>query len=106
MLLYNLHNFMGGWIVGDFDPSLLKTTDMEVSIKRYKAGDKDAAHYHKEAEEITVIVTGEVTINGTHFKQDDVIRIEKGEVAEFAAVTDAITCVVKRPSVKGDKYFV
>jgi hypothetical protein len=27
---------VGGWIIGNFDPSLLKTNDVEVAIKRYK----------------------------------------------------------------------
>jgi len=106
MLTYNLNNFVGGWVVGDFDPSLLKTKDFEVAVKRYKAGDVDTTHYHKEAEEITIVVSGTVVLNGIVHNADDVIRIKRGETASFSALTDAVTCVIKTPSVKGDKYLV
>ena len=106
MLLHNLKDFIGGWIVGDFEPTLLKTKEFEVAVKRYEAGDHDLAHYHKEADEITVIVSGTVIMNGKHHVANDVVLIKKGEAVEFSASSDAVTCVIKVPSVKGDKYRV
>jgi len=104
MKLYDWKNFKGGWFVGNFVPSIFPTDDVEVSIKRYKAGDYDPIHYHKEADEITMIVSGTVTMFGAIYEADQIIWIEKGDQTDFLAMTDAVTCVIKLPCVKGDKY--
>lgn len=106
MRLYNLNDFKGGWFVGNFLPTILPSDEVEVSIKRYKAGDYDAKHVHKVADEVTVIVEGVVKMNDIGYRADDVIWIEKGDETDFLAVTDAVTCVVKIPCVKGDKYLI
>ena len=64
---HNLNDFIKGWFIGDFKPTLLKTTDFEVGIKRYKVGDSESTHYHKIATEYTIIVEGEVEMNGTKY---------------------------------------
>jgi hypothetical protein len=61
---------------------------------------------HKVADEITMIVEGMVSMNGVKYSANDILLIEKGDATDFLAVTDAITCVVKLPCVKGDKYLV
>lgn len=105
MKLLNLNDYIGGWFVGDFDPSIIKTEDFEVSVKHYMKGDYDEWHVHKVAKEITVIVQGSANMNGTTYKKDDVIVIYKNEGTDFEVLEDnTITCVVKVPSVKGDKY--
>ena len=32
----NLNDMINGWFVGNFEPTLLKTNDIEVAVKRYK----------------------------------------------------------------------
>jgi quercetin dioxygenase-like cupin family protein len=93
-----------GWFVGDFSPSVARSTDCEVGIKSYAAGSYEAAHYHKVAIEITAVVTGTVRMFGREFSTGDIITIEPGEITDFEALTDAVTAVVKLPSVAGDKY--
>ena len=56
----NLDEMIGGWFVGDFEPSVIRTKDFEVAVKRYKAGDKEAKHMHKVATELTVIISARV----------------------------------------------
>lgn len=104
MELHRLEDFTGGWFVGNFHPSLMKSTAFEVSIKRYKAGESDVMHHHKIATEFTVIVDGSATMNGTHLISGDIVVINPGESAKFVALSDTTTCVVKSPSVKSDKY--
>jgi hypothetical protein len=95
-----------GWFVGNFEPSLYKTDDVEVAVKNYKAGDSEEKHYHKIATEITVVSKGKVLMNGTEYNEGDVIVIEPMEATDFHALEDTITMVVKIPCVKGDKYIV
>jgi hypothetical protein len=104
--IYNLNEFIKGWICGAFIPSLFISDKFEIAIKRYKAGDHDQSHIHKVADEITMIIDGFVDMNGIKYHSDDIILIERGETTDFTAITDATTCVIKIPCVKGDKYLV
>lgn len=100
----DLKEFIKGWFVGNFDPSLIKTNDVEVAIKKYKAGDNESAHYHKIATEITVIVSGEVEMNGIKYQADDIVVIEPLDTTDFKCLTDVVTVVVKYPGANDDKY--
>jgi len=95
-----------GWFVGDFEPTLYKTKDTEVAVKKYRAGDCEKAHFHRIATEITVIVSGKVKMNDSSYEQEDIIILSPGEASDFRALTDAVTVVVKIPSAKEDKYLL
>ena len=93
-----------GWFVGNFEPTLFQTGEVEVAIKTYRAGDYESAHYHKIATEITVITSGIVEMNGIRYGEGDIIVMEPGEVTDFLAVTDAANTVLKIPGATDDKY--
>ena len=104
MKRYRLKDFVRGWFIGDFEPSIIKTQDVEVAIQHFEAGSIEPEHRHKIATELTVIVKGRVNISGNEYKQGDILEIEPGEYSEFHAIDDVTTVVVKFPSVKNDKY--
>lgn len=106
MKQFDLSKFVGGWVVGNFEPSIIKTDKFEVSVKSYKAGDKERRHVHHEAVEITIIVSGAVKMNGQVFCEGEIIVIDKGESTDFNVMEDTKTVVIKTPSVIGDKYFI
>lgn len=106
MKLNNIKDFTRGWFIGNFEPSLIKTNDVEVAYKEYKTGDKEAKHFHKIATEITVIISGEVSMNDVLFTTGDVITTKPGEVVEFKCLADTKTMVVKYPGASDDKYEV
>jgi quercetin dioxygenase-like cupin family protein len=106
MKKHHLDSMVGGWFIGDFVPSLLPTSDFEVAVKYYDAGDSESPHMHKIAKEFTVIVEGEVKMNNQLYKSGDIVQIEPGEYTDFEALTKTITVVVKTPSVKNDKYLL
>lgn len=93
-----------GWFIGNFRPSLLSTDAMEVAVKHYAAGDREDWHYHKVATEFTVIVSGEVEMNGRRYRAGDILVIPPGEGTDFHALVDTVTTVVKVPGVKNDKF--
>lgn len=99
-----LTNFTKGWIIGNFQPTLLDTNNFEVAIKRYKSGDYENHHHHKIATEITVIIEGDVEMNGIRYTKDDIITILPNESTDFKCVTDVVTVVIKTPSINYDKY--
>ena len=100
----NIENMFKGWFIGNFDPSVLKTNDVEVALKEYEAGDYEDAHFHKIATEITFIVEGEAEMFGEIFKSGDIITIYPNEVTDFKALTNVKTFVIKYPGANDDKY--
>ncbi len=106
MKVEKLDNMTKGWFIGNFDPSLYKTNDVEVAVKSYKAGDHEDKHYHKIATEYTVIIDGEVEMNGVRYKKNDIIVMEPGDATDFKAITDSTNVVVKIPGANNDKYLV
>lgn len=104
MKVSKLNEFTKGWVIGNFIPSLSATTDFEVAVKRYNAGDEEKAHHHKIATEHTIIIQGSVIMNSQVYFENDIITIEPNETTDFNCLTDVITVVIKTPSVNGDKY--
>lgn len=101
-----LENMIRGWFIGNFEPAAYKTKECEVAVKYYKTGDRENAHYHKRATEITVIVSGIVRMNGTTYHPGDIVIEEPGDITDFEALTDAVNVVVKCPGADHDKYIV
>tara|TARA_Y100000389_G_C17448586_1_gene513201 strand:+ start:176 stop:496 length:321 start_codon:yes stop_codon:yes gene_type:complete len=106
MKINKLNQMFRGWVVGNFDPSLYKTDDVEVAVKNYKKGDYEPKHYHKIATEITIICKGRVLMNNELYEEGDIITIEPNEETDFRALNDVITTVIKLPCTKDDKYMV
>lgn len=104
MKLHKLEKMIKGWFVGDFEPTVLKTGEVEVAVKEYRKGDREGRHFHKLATEITVISYGRVRMNSVEYKKGDIIVIEPLESTDFEALEDTITTVVKYPGASNDKY--
>lgn len=104
MKFAKLDEMVKGWFVGDFDPTLIKTQDVEVAVKEYKAGEFEDRHFHKLATEITVVVSGVVRMNGVLLTKGDIAIVEPLESTDFEVVEDAVTTVVKYPGARNDKY--
>lgn len=106
MKKYKLENFTRGWVVGDFDPSIIRSKDFEVMVRYYKKGDVEAKHVHKLADEITIIVSGKFLMNGELLEAGDIIHLFPGDPTDFECLEDGSNTVIKTPSVMGDKYLV
>jgi quercetin dioxygenase-like cupin family protein len=99
-----LEDMIGGWFIGNFEPSLLKTNNLEVAVKNYKSGDAEDEHYHKVATEYTVILKGKVRMMGIEYNEGEILTIYPNESTDFLALTDVTTVVVKVPGAPDDKY--
>ena len=106
MKVFRLEEMIGGWFVGDFAPAAHRSVECEVACKQYRAGDREGAHVHKVATEITAIVSGRVRMNGVEYVAGDIVVLAPGEPTDFEALEDTTNVVVKLPSAKGDKYAV
>jgi quercetin dioxygenase-like cupin family protein len=102
----NLKDMLKGWFVGGFEPVAFSTESCEVGVKHYQAGDREVAHYHKIATEITLLLSGSVSMRDRVWAAGDIIVLEPGDITAFEALTDAVTVVVKVPGALNDKYVV
>ena len=105
MKKFFLKDFFKGWIVGNFEPSLYKSSNFEVAIQTYRAGDQEEQHYHKVGTEISLLVVGEAAFNDEIIKEGEGVVIKPKESNIFKAITDCKVLVIKYPSDTNDKYF-
>lgn len=93
-----------GWFVGNFEPSLYKTNEVEIAVKSYAKGDHEDTHHHRIATEITVIVSGKVRMNELILEKGDILVIPPYQATDFEALEDTVTTVAKLPGANNDKY--
>jgi len=106
MKIVKLSDMTNGWFIGNFEPTLYKTSDVEVAVKTYKSGDTEEAHFHKVATEISVVVSGIVEMYDMCIEVGNIIVLEPGEITAFRSITDSIIVAVKIPGAINDKYLV
>jgi hypothetical protein len=103
---FALAQMVGGWFVGDFEPTAFRTPAAEVCYKRHRAGEAWPSHYHAVATEVNLLVRGEMRLGDTVLQAGDIFTLSPNEIAAPTFVTDCELVVVKVPSVEGDKYIV
>ena len=106
MKIKNIQDMKRGWLIGDFEPSILQTKDFEVGILTHKMGEFWSAHLHKESEEYNLLLDGKMEINGVLIEPGTIFIIEKNEISKPEFLEDCRVLVVKVPSLPGDKYEV
>lgn len=102
----HLKDMVKGWFVGGFSPTAFSTESCEVAVKSYKLGESEDAHYHKIATEITLVLSGEVSMCNKTWGAGEIIVLAPGDVTAFEALADSVTVVVKVPGALNDKYLV
>lgn len=106
MNVTNINDYYRGWLIGNFEPSLIKTDQFEVAVLTHKKNEVWPKHYHKIATEYNVLLEGKMTICGKDINKGDVFVIYPLEVADPIFLEDCKVLCVKVPSVIGDKYEV
>lgn len=106
MRQFALQDMIRGWFVGDFEPTAHRSSEVEVAIKHYQAGELEPRHVHKVATELTAIVSGSVRMDGRELRAGDILEVPPGQPCDFLALTDTVLVAVKLPAVPGDKDLV
>tara|TARA_B100000029_G_C17194832_1_gene822075 strand:- start:335 stop:661 length:327 start_codon:yes stop_codon:yes gene_type:complete len=104
MKKFDINRMKGGWFVGNFEPTALKTKDCEVAYVKHFKDQEWAKHFHKIATEITFIIKGKIKINDTIFSSGDIFVIEPNEIADPKFLENSEVVIVKVPSDTNDKY--
>lgn len=103
MIMNRIENFTRGWLVGDFDPSLLKTKEIEVGLLPRKKDEDWPPHYHQYCDEYNVLVKGRMSIGHKEINEGDIFIISSGEITKARFHEDCTILCIKHPSVPGDK---
>lgn len=106
MRITKLTDYVRGWFIGNFSPTVLNTKDFEVGVLTHLKDEKWPAHYHKESVEYNVLVTGKMIVQGKELNSGDVFVFEKGEIADPIFLEDCTVVCVKVPSIPSDKFEV
>lgn len=106
MKIFDSKQYMekGGWFIGDFEPTVFKTKEFEVSYKLHYKGEEWPKHHHKVSEEINFLIRGKMKINEVLIESGKIFIIEKNESIKPIFLEDCELIVVKIPSCKNDKY--
>ena len=99
-----VNEYTKGWLVGNFEPSLINSKDIEVGLKYYKKGDKESKHVHKIITEYTIVVSGKIKMNDEVYIEKDIVTILPNVPTNFESLEDSITLVIETPSIPSDKH--
>jgi quercetin dioxygenase-like cupin family protein len=104
MKIFKMKDMIGGWFVGNFEPSAFKTENFEVCYKKHPKNDVWDRHYHKEATEINYLVKGKIKFQNKILESGDIFVVYPWEISDPEFLEDTEVVIVKTPSVIGDKY--
>uniref|UniRef100_A0A6C0KXY8 Nucleotidyl transferase domain-containing protein n=1 Tax=viral metagenome TaxID=1070528 RepID=A0A6C0KXY8_9ZZZZ len=104
--LIDLNKYTRGWLIGNFEPSIKKTTDFEIGILNHKKDEKWDFHYHSETKEINILLSGEMIINNIPIFKDTIFIFEKDIISCPLFITDCVVLCIKLPSLPKDKIII
>lgn len=106
MIINRLENSIGGWYVGNFENAAYKTKSAELSFKVHKKGEIWDWHYHEHLDEINLIVSGSMRIQGKKLSSGDIFILEPMEIADPEFLEDCQIVCLKLPNITNDKIVV
>jgi len=98
MKVLKIDDMIGGWFVGNFEPTAYKTDQFEVSYKLHPKGQRWDVHYHTDVTEINYVIRGEMTIQGKLLSSGDIFILKPYEIADPEFLIDTEIICVKTPS--------
>ena len=101
----NISQFKGGWVVGQFEPCLIKSSRLEVGIKFINKGTKGDGHYHMKSDEFTILISGSALDKGKIYGPGDIIVIKKKEKNFTFFLEDSLIISMRNNSVPKDKHY-
>lgn len=102
--VFKLDNFVNGWFIGDFEPSILKNSGVELAVMNKKKGrDIHNYHYHEECTEINVLIKGKINCNNKIIEENDIFVFNKNVPSICDFLEDSTWVVFKNKPSNSDK---
>jgi len=102
----NIDHYIRGWLIGNFEPSIINTTEFEIGVLNHKKDEKWAFHYHEKTREINILLEGEMIINNIPLHKDTIFIFESNMISCPLFLTDCIVLCIKLPSLPNDKTII
>jgi dTDP-glucose pyrophosphorylase len=102
----NTNRYKRGWFIGNFEPTMYKTSEFEVGFLFHGKGERWDYHYHKEAVEHNFLINGSMILNDVTIPRGSYFKIERNQIACPVFLEDCYIVCVKLPSIPGDKFVV
>ena len=104
MKVLNINDFKAGWFIGNFEPTILKTSDFEIALKVHKHDEKIQPHRHNHTVEYNLLTDGKMEVNGMKIEEGDIFILEKAEICNVKILSKIAKVVcIKVPSNPKDK---
>lgn len=102
--IFKLEQFLNGWIIGNFEPSILKNSGVELAVmnKQKGVGIHDF-HYHEKCIEINVLIEGKMKINNKIIEKNDIFVFHPNVPSIYEYLEDCIFVVFKNKPSNNDK---
>ncbi len=102
--IFKLENFVNGWIIGDFEPSILKNTGVELAVMNKKKGvGINDFHYHENCIEVNVLIKGKMKINDKMICENDIFIFHPNVPSIYEYIEDCTFVVFKNKPSNKDK---
>ena len=95
-----------GWLIGNFDPSLLREKSFEICLASHSVDEIAQAHYHTDSTEINVVLDGQLKVGKRLLEEGDIFIYERLEVSDVTFLSDVRLLVIRLPSQPHDKVIV
>lgn len=102
--IFKLENFVNGWFIGDFEPSLLKNSGVELAVMNKEKGvGTNDFHYHEKCIEINVLIKGKMKINNKFIQENEIFVFNPNVPSIYEYLEDCTFVVFKNKPSNKDK---
>ena len=106
MIFSNIKDYQGGWFIGNFEPTIVKSPQFEGAYHTHFMGEKSEPHIHKLTTELNFIVYGELIVSGKRLSSGDIWIYEPNEISDVEFLSVVGLFIIRWPSIPGDKYII
>jgi dTDP-glucose pyrophosphorylase len=102
--IYDLKDFKNGWFIGDFEPSILKNSGVELAVMNKKKGvGIHDFHYHENCIEINVLIKGKMKVNNKIINENNIFVFNPYVPSVYEYIEDCTFVVFKNKPSNNDK---
>jgi dTDP-glucose pyrophosphorylase len=77
----NMDKYTRGWLIGNFEPCIEKSSFYELGLLTHKKGEKWGFHYHKQATEYNVLIKGKMIVNNVIIESGNIFIFSPNHIA-------------------------
>lgn len=106
MRVSRIEDSIGGWYIGNFPNAAYQTKGIEASLKIHKKDEVWDWHYHEHLDEVNLLISGSMSIQGMLLTSGDIFILEPMEIADPVFLEDCMVVCIKVPNFTNDKITV